>query len=42
MYFVFVEAMSKTFGVLHSDRVSLALSPLVYFLGRLRSARPAP
>ena len=31
----FVEAMSKTFGVLHSDRMALALSPLVYFLGRL-------
>ena len=28
LYFVFVEAMSKTFGVLHSDRVALALSPL--------------
>jgi len=27
--------MSKTFGVLHSDRVALALSPFVYFLGRL-------
>ena len=35
LYFVFVEAMSKTFGVLHSDRVALALSPLVYLLGRL-------
>ena len=35
LYFVFVEAMSKTFGVLHSDRVALALSPLVWFLGRL-------
>jgi putative hemolysin len=35
LYFVFVEAMSKTFGVLHSDRVALALSPFVYFLGRL-------
>ena len=35
LYFVFVEAMSKTFGVLHSDRVALALAPLVYFLGRL-------
>jgi len=35
LYFVFVEAMSKTFGVLHSDRMALALSPLVYFLGRL-------
>ena len=35
LYFVVVEAMSKTFGVLHSDRVALALSPLVFFLGRL-------
>ena len=35
LYFVFVEAMAKTFGVLHSDRVALALSPLVYFLGRV-------
>lgn len=35
LYFVFVEAMSKTFGVLHSDRVALALAPLVWFLGRL-------
>ena len=35
LYFVFVEAMSKTFGVLHSDRVALALSPLVFFLGRV-------
>ena len=37
LYFVFVEAMAKTFGVLHSDRVALALSPLVYFLGRVLS-----
>jgi putative hemolysin len=35
LYFVFVEAMSKTFGVLHSDRVALALSPMVFFLGRV-------
>jgi CBS domain containing-hemolysin-like protein len=35
LYFVFVEAMSKTFGVLHSDRVALALSPLVFFLARV-------
>jgi putative hemolysin len=34
LYFVLVEAMSKTFGVLHSDRVALALSPLVFLLGR--------
>lgn len=33
-YFVVVEAMSKTFAVLHSDRVALALSPIVWFLGR--------
>ncbi len=38
LYFVLVEAMSKTFGVLHSDRVALALAPLVYFLGRLLAA----
>jgi CBS domain containing-hemolysin-like protein len=35
LYFVLVEAMAKTFGVLHSDRVALALSPLVFFLGRV-------
>jgi CBS domain containing-hemolysin-like protein len=35
LYFVFVEAMSKTFGLLHSDRVALTLAPLVYLLGRL-------
>jgi CBS domain containing-hemolysin-like protein len=34
-YFVLVEAMSKTFGVLHSDRAALALAPLVYAMGRL-------
>jgi CBS domain containing-hemolysin-like protein len=34
-YFVIVEAMSKTFGVLHSDRAALALAPLVWGLGRL-------
>ena len=37
IYFVFVEAMSKTFGIQSSDRVSLALSPIVYLLGRLLS-----
>jgi CBS domain containing-hemolysin-like protein len=26
--------MSKTFGILHSDRVALALAPVVWFLGR--------
>jgi CBS domain containing-hemolysin-like protein len=35
LYFVFVEAMAKTFGVLHSARVALLLAPLVYFLGRV-------
>jgi CBS domain containing-hemolysin-like protein len=35
LYFVVVEAMSKTFGILHSDRAALALAPLVWFLGRL-------
>jgi putative hemolysin len=35
LYFVIVEAMSKTFAILHSDRVALALSPLVFFLGRV-------
>ena len=35
LYFVSVEAMSKTFGVLHSDQIALAVTPLVYFLGRI-------
>ena len=35
LYFVIVEAMSKTYGVLHSDRVALALAPIVWFLGRV-------
>jgi putative hemolysin len=35
LYFVVVEAMAKTFAVLHSDRVALALAPVVWFLGRL-------
>jgi CBS domain containing-hemolysin-like protein len=38
LYFVLVEAMSKTFGVLHSDRAALLVSPLVWFLGRLLAA----
>jgi CBS domain containing-hemolysin-like protein len=38
LYFVLVEAMSKTFGVLHSDRAALMVSPLVWFLGRLLAA----
>jgi CBS domain containing-hemolysin-like protein len=35
LYFVFVEAMAKTYAVLHTDRVALALAPIVWFLGRL-------
>jgi len=35
LYFVVVEAMSKTFGVLHSDRAALAVAPVVWALGRL-------
>ncbi|HWC32294.1 MAG TPA: CNNM domain-containing protein, partial [Actinomycetota bacterium] len=35
LYFVIVEAMSKTFAVLHSDRVALALSPTVYVLSQI-------
>jgi putative hemolysin len=35
LYFVIVEAMSKTFGVLHSDRAALTVAPLVWFLGRV-------
>ncbi len=38
VYFVVVEAMSKTFGILHSDRVALALAPAVVFLARVLSA----
>jgi CBS domain containing-hemolysin-like protein len=34
-YFVVVEAMAKTYGILHSDGVALALSPLVWALGRV-------
>src|SRR5262245_985061 len=34
-YFVVVEAMSKTFGILHSDRAALALAPVVWFLARV-------
>ena len=35
LYFVLVEAMSKTYGVLHSDRVALFLAPLVVLLARV-------
>ncbi|MGH2650125.1 MAG: hemolysin family protein [Actinomycetota bacterium] len=34
LYFVAVEAMSKTFGVLHSDGAALAVAPLVWAMGR--------
>ncbi len=33
-YFVVVEAMAKTFAVLHSDRVALILAPFVWLFGR--------
>jgi CBS domain containing-hemolysin-like protein len=29
--------MSKTFGILHSDRAALALAPVVWFIGRMLS-----
>jgi putative hemolysin len=35
VYFVVVEAMAKTFAVLHTDRVALVLAPVVWFLGRV-------
>ncbi len=34
-YFVLVEAMSKTLGILHSATAALAVAPLVWFLGRV-------
>lgn len=34
-YFVVVEAMGKTFAVLHSDRVALRLAPVVWVLASL-------
>ena len=33
-YFVVVEAMARTFAILHSDRVALVLAPFVWLLGR--------
>jgi len=33
-YFLVVEAMSKTYGILHSDRAALAVAPIVWALGR--------
>jgi len=37
-YFIVVEAMAKTFGILHSDRAALALAPVVWVLGRILAA----
>lgn len=37
IYFVIVEAMSKTFGILHSDSAALTLAPIVFFMGRVLS-----
>ncbi|HEX5949322.1 MAG TPA: DUF21 domain-containing protein, partial [Actinomycetota bacterium] len=37
-YFVVVEAMSKTYAILHSDRVALGLSPVVFWLSRILRA----
>ena len=34
-YFVLVEAMSKTFGILHSDRAALAFAPVVWSLAQV-------
>ena len=38
LYFVIVEAMSKTFGILQSDRAALWLAPVVWGLGRSLAA----
>lgn len=35
VYFVLVEAMGKTFAVLHSDRVALLLAPIVWLLAKV-------
>jgi len=35
VYFVIVEAMSKTYGILHSDSAALVLAPVVWLLGRV-------
>jgi CBS domain containing-hemolysin-like protein len=37
LYFVVVEAMSKTFAIQHTDRVALMLTPFVWLLGRFLS-----
>jgi putative hemolysin len=34
-YFVVVEAMAKTYGIQHTDRMALLLTPFVWALGRL-------
>jgi CBS domain containing-hemolysin-like protein len=34
-YFVLVEAMSRTLGILHGDRAALILAPVVWLLGRV-------
>jgi CBS domain containing-hemolysin-like protein len=36
-YFVAVEAMAKTYAILHSDRVALGVAPFVWFIGRTLS-----
>jgi CBS domain containing-hemolysin-like protein len=35
LYFLVVEAMSKTFAILNSDRVALLLAPVVFWLSRI-------
>jgi CBS domain containing-hemolysin-like protein len=37
-YFVVVEAMCKTFGILHGDRTALAVAPFVWGLGQVMAA----
>jgi len=37
LYFVVVEAMAKTVGIVHSDSAALVLSPVVFYLGWLLS-----
>jgi CBS domain containing-hemolysin-like protein len=38
LYFLVVEAMSKTYAVLHSDGAALLIAPFVWFLGRVLAA----
>lgn len=35
VYFILVEAMSKTYGILHSDKVALFMAPVVAVLARV-------